>query len=210
MTPERRRKNGGNGSLRCGRITASLQKLIKRKLRRRSSSRALTAIGPEARIRRVLESLGYREERYYYRAFRQLLQSEKEYSVRALSFDCYVTTLLQIADKCAFDAITPDDLLDRIIFGIGDSKVRERRLREPELNHTKTLDICRASEMFQAQIKVVSEFSSPNVHLLIGEVSQTDRSLLQINFVLVGSTKVNARPAPLGASSVENPFFYLQ
>lgn len=69
--------------------------------------------------------------------------------------------------------------------------------------------------MFQAQIKVVSEFSSSNVHLLIGKVSQTDRSLLQINFVflivsVVGSTKVNARPAPFGESSVENPFFYLQ
>lgn len=77
------------------------------------------------------------------------------------SFDRYLTTLCQIADKCAFDAITPDDLLrDRIIFGIADSKVRERPLREPELNHTKTLDICRASVMSQAQIKAVSEFNS--------------------------------------------------
>lgn len=83
------------------------------------------------------------------------------------SFDCYVTALRQIADKCAFDAITPDDLLrDRIIFGIADNKVRERLLREPELNLAKTLDICRASEMSQAQIKVVREFNPPNVHLL--------------------------------------------
>lgn len=77
------------------------------------------------------------------------------------SFDRYLTTLCQIADKCAFDTITPYDLLrDRIIFGIVDSKVRERPLREPELNHTKTLDICRASVMSQAQIKAVSEFNS--------------------------------------------------
>ena len=83
------------------------------------------------------------------------------------SFDRYVTALRQIADKCAFGAITPDDLLrDRIIFGIADNKVRERLLREPELNLSKTLDICRASEMSQAQIKTVSEFNSPNVHLL--------------------------------------------
>ena len=73
------------------------------------------------------------------------------------SFDRYVTSLRQIADKCDFGAITPDDLLrDRIIFGIADNKVRERLLREPELNLSKTLDICRASEMSQAQIKTVS------------------------------------------------------
>ena len=78
-----------------------------------------------------------------------------------------MTALRQIADKCAFDAITPDDLLrDRIIFGIADNKVRERLLCEPDLSLSKTLDICRTSEMSQAQIKTVSEFNSPNVHLL--------------------------------------------
>ena len=54
-----------------------------------------------------------------------------------------MTALRQIADKCAFDVITPDDLLrDRVIFGIVDNKVRKRLLREPELNLAKTLDIC--------------------------------------------------------------------
>ena len=77
-----------------------------------------------------------------------------------------MTVLRQIADKCAFGAITPVDLLrDTIIFGIADidNKVRERLLREPELNLSKTLDICRASELSQAQIKTVSEFNSSNV-----------------------------------------------
>ena len=71
------------------------------------------------------------------------------------------------SDKCTFGAITPDDLLrDRIIFGIADNKVRERLLHEPELNLSKMLDICRALEMSQAQIKTVSEFNSSNIHLL--------------------------------------------
>ena len=87
------------------------------------------------------------------------------------TFDRYVTSLRQIADKCAFDTITPDDILrDRIVFGIADDKVRERLLREPELSLAKALDICRASEMSQAQIKVVSELNpsnaASNVHLL--------------------------------------------
>ena len=83
------------------------------------------------------------------------------------SFHRYVIALRQFADKCPFGAITPDDLLrDRIIFGIADNKVRERLLRQPELDLSKTLDICRASEMSQAQIKTMSEFNSSNVHLL--------------------------------------------
>ena len=85
--------------------------------------------------------------------------------------DRYVTSLRQIADKCAFDTITPDDILrDRIVFGIADDKVRGRLLREPELSLAKTLDICRTSEMSRAQIKVVSELNpsnaASNVHLL--------------------------------------------
>ena len=72
------------------------------------------------------------------------------------SFDRYVTALRQIADKCAFDAITPDDLLrDRIIFGIAHSKVRERLLCEPELNLAKTLDMCRASEILRRSKSLV-------------------------------------------------------
>ena len=71
------------------------------------------------------------------------------YSLRALSFefttakesgesfDRYVTALRQIADKCAFDVISPDDILRyRIIFGVTDNKVRERLLRENELSLT--------------------------------------------------------------------------
>ena len=119
-----------------------------------------------------------------------------------------------MADKCAFGAITPDDLLraddllrDRIIFGIADNKVRERLLHEPELNLSKTLDICKASEMSQAQIKTVSEFNSSNVHLLqenkkVSEGKLSDGVILVVS--VVGSTKVNVRPALLGASSVSS------
>jgi len=48
-------------------------------------------------------------------------------------FDRYVTALCHITVKCAFDAITPNDLLEeRIIFGIADNDNRERLLHEPE------------------------------------------------------------------------------
>ena len=78
-----------------------------------------------------------------------------------------MTALRQIADKCAFDVITPDDIIrDRIIFSMTDTKVRERLLREPELSLAKTLDFCRASEISQAQIKEVSGLNAPNIHLI--------------------------------------------
>jgi len=54
-----------------------------------------------------------------------------------------------------------------VIFSIHGSKSLATLLREPEPNLPKTLDICRASEMSQAQTKAVREFNSPNVaHLL--------------------------------------------
>ena len=127
------------------------------------------------------------------------------------SFDRYVTALRQITDKCAFDAITSDDLLrDRIIFGIADNKVRERLLREPELILAKTLDICRDSEMSQAQIKAVREFNPPNVHPLKenkksseGQPSPANRLRYLCRFC--GRKHESKRKAcPAGASSVSS------
>jgi len=47
------------------------------------------------------------------------------------SYDQYKTELRKLAEGCDFDTITPDEMLrDRLIFGIRDSKVRERLLRE--------------------------------------------------------------------------------
>jgi len=69
--------------------------------------------------------------------------------------------------------------------------------------------------MSQAQIKAVSDFNparftfSRKITSLQRESHVTDSTLLQINFVIlvvsgVGSTKVNSRPALLGASSMSN------
>ena len=45
------------------------------------------------------------------------------------SYDQYRTALRKLADECQFGTITPDELLsDRLVFGIRDSKVRERLL----------------------------------------------------------------------------------
>ena len=74
------------------------------------------------------------------------------------TYDQYKTALRKLAAGCDFNTITPDKMLrDRLIFGIGDTKVRERLLRECDLTLAKTDEICRAAESMQAQMKVVAD-----------------------------------------------------
>lgn len=72
------------------------------------------------------------------------------------SYDHYRTALRQLADRCEFETITADQILrDKLVFGIQDSKVRERLLREKNLSLQKTDEICRAHETMIQQMKVV-------------------------------------------------------
>ena len=58
------------------------------------------------------------------------------------SYDHYRTVLRQLADRCEFETITADQILrDKLVFGIQDSKVRERLLREKNLSLQKTDEI---------------------------------------------------------------------
>ena len=81
------------------------------------------------------------------------------------SYDQYRTALRKIAEGCEFDTIIPDEILqDRLVFGIKDSKTRERLLRTSELTLKKTDEICHAAESMSAQMRVVEESStSPTV-----------------------------------------------
>ena len=83
------------------------------------------------------------------------------------SYDQYKTTLRKLADGCNFDTITTDKMLrDRLIFGICDSKVRERLLRESKLSLAKTDEICRAAESMQTQMKIVGDRTEPEANKL--------------------------------------------
>ena len=74
------------------------------------------------------------------------------------SYDQYKTALRKLAEGCDFDTITPDEMLrDRLIFGIRDSKVRERLLRESKLDLARTDEICRSAESMHAQMKIVGD-----------------------------------------------------
>ena len=100
------------------------------------------------------------------------------------SYDQYKTALRKLAQSCEFDKMTPDEMLrDRIIFGINDSKVRERLLRESNLTLHKTDRICRASESMLAQMKIVSGDEKATS---VSETTGTPEA--SINAVSTGST----------------------
>lgn len=81
------------------------------------------------------------------------------------TYDQYRTALRKLGDNCNFQTITPDEILrDRLVFGISDSKVRERLLREADLTLAKTDEICRAAESMSLQMKIVEENASTYVH----------------------------------------------
>ena len=81
------------------------------------------------------------------------------------TYDLYRTALRKLADSCNFEEITPEEILrDRLVFGIRDSKVRERLLRETKLTLEKTYEICRASESMLAQMKIVGNGEGQTVN----------------------------------------------
>ena len=90
----------------------------------------------------------------------------------------YKTALRKLSEACEFDTITPNEILrDRLIFGIHDTKVRERLLRENNLTLAKTDEICRAAESMAEQMRIVGQSSSSatSVHALRQAVGQKKR-----------------------------------
>ena len=80
------------------------------------------------------------------------------------SYDHYRTALRKLAENCDFISITPDEILrDRLVFGIRDSKIRERLLREPVLTLKRTDEICRAAESAVTQLRLVEDGLGTNV-----------------------------------------------
>ena len=78
-------------------------------------------------------------------------------------FEQYFTALKQQALSCAFDDITPDEILrDRLVFGICNNKVRERLLREHNLDLRRCVDLCRAAETSAAQMRDIGKLSDVN------------------------------------------------
>ena len=82
------------------------------------------------------------------------------------SYDHYRTALRQLAERCEFESITPNQILrDKLVFGIRDSKVRERLLREKNLSLEETDEICHSHETVQ-QVRVQFEMPVQALQML--------------------------------------------
>ena len=76
--------------------------------------------------------------------------------------DQFARALRQLADRCDFTNIMPDEILrDRVLFGISDGGVHETLLRKDGITLAKVIDTCRATELSQAQMREVDGNPNP-------------------------------------------------
>ena len=69
------------------------------------------------------------------------------------SIDNYITSLKNLANMCAFESQKDKMLRDKLVFGVNDSAVKERLLREASLDLKKAIEICRAAESSKSKLK---------------------------------------------------------
>ena len=72
------------------------------------------------------------------------------------SIASYLTELRTIAKNCQHESITPDEILrDRRVLGIRDDKMRERLLRWNDLTLQNAVDLIKAMEQTEQQVKLM-------------------------------------------------------
>ena len=76
------------------------------------------------------------------------------------TFDKYLTELRLLEKTCDFGTLSDSLLRDRIVCGLSNSTLRERLLREPNLNLRQCIDICRASELSKERNKSLNNTDS--------------------------------------------------
>ena len=75
----------------------------------------------------------------------------------------YLTELKTIAKNCQHEDITPEEILrDRIVLGIRDDKMRETLLRFNDLTLQKAVDLIKAAEQTEHQVKLMGASSTVN------------------------------------------------
>lgn len=73
------------------------------------------------------------------------------------TIDAYVTDLKNKAALCEFGTLKESLIRDRIVCGVKSDEVRARLLRDPDLSLQKAIDICRAAETSETQLKSLAE-----------------------------------------------------
>ena len=77
------------------------------------------------------------------------------------SIDSYVSRLRKLASTCKFGALTDELIRDRLILGLSNRSTQLRLLKEHELTLDKAIDVCRASEAAERQLKAIYDNKQP-------------------------------------------------
>lgn len=80
--------------------------------------------------------------------------------------DTYSAAIRTLADTCEFGALKEELIRDRIVCGISDKPLQRKLLQESSLTLEKCLNICRAAEAANSQLKQISHQSPDGVHQL--------------------------------------------
>ena len=72
------------------------------------------------------------------------------------TIDQYITKLKQMAATCKFEQLENELIRDPLVLGAKDSSAKARMLREPNLTLQKAIDMCRNSEIANAQWKTMN------------------------------------------------------
>ncbi|XP_063370735.1 uncharacterized protein LOC134659059 [Cydia amplana] len=76
------------------------------------------------------------------------------------NFDNYLTELRKLAKECDFGTLEDRLIKDKIVSGVYNKKLTDRLLREPDLSLTKAINICKAAELANEQVKQIQGKSS--------------------------------------------------
>ena len=73
------------------------------------------------------------------------------------TIDSYVASLRSLVKTCRFGGLEEEMIRDRIVLGIRDNHTRKKLLQEKKLDLQRCVDICRASEKSNSQLRVIEE-----------------------------------------------------
>ena len=80
------------------------------------------------------------------------------------TFNDFVTELKKLSADCAFDTLKDSLIKDMIICGVSGHGLRERMLREPDINLKKAVELGQAAEETKLHAKQLAEDMSRSVH----------------------------------------------
>ncbi|XP_022807246.1 uncharacterized protein LOC111344293 [Stylophora pistillata] len=63
------------------------------------------------------------------------------------SLDCYITALMKLSENCGFGTLRESLVLDRLILGVKDDRIREKLLGKCDLDLDKAVEIIKASQV---------------------------------------------------------------